>query len=161
MQTRTLELSRERRTTLRFDRATWKAIELLAARAGTRWTQWARDVIEQNPRSGNMHATLRTVAMENLLEQQLLAERGEHAVAYLPPLMRAAATLDDDQLREELRQSFVEFGPVELGGFNVHAGADGGNRACIWIENMVKGCPHYAIPLPFTLSEVGAKVDAA
>lgn len=161
MQTRTLELSRDKRTTLRFDRPTWKAIELLAARAGVRWTKWVRDVMEQHPNSANMHATVRAIAMDALLGQQLLAERAEHSSAYVPPLMLAAGTLDDDQLREELSQAFIEYGPVECGGFSVRSGADAHNRACVWIENMVKGWPHYAIPLPFTLGEIGRKVNAS
>jgi predicted DNA-binding ribbon-helix-helix protein len=159
-QTRTLDLGDGKRTTIRLDTPTWQAVELLAAGQGLRWTRWVRQELAGSPDAENKHAVIRTAAMRGLLEGQFLAERAGAADASVTPLLTWASTLDDAQLAEELKGGLVDAGPIDLGGFKVRAGSDTHGRACIWIENMLRGCPHYAIPLPWSWAEVAMKVGS-
>jgi hypothetical protein len=159
-QARTLPLGMGKKTTLKFDQATWRAIDLVASRDGLRWTEWARRQMAANASAENMHAAVRAAAVDALLAQNIIAERADQLTGATPPLLASAGTLDDDQLAQELSNACVDAGPFDLGGFAVRVGSDGDGRACIWIENMLKGCPHYAIPLPFSSAEIAFKVGA-
>jgi predicted DNA-binding ribbon-helix-helix protein len=65
-QTRTLALTDGQRTSLRFDHATWRAIEWIANGEGLRWTKWVRKVLDDSP-AGSMHTVIRAEIAKRLV----------------------------------------------------------------------------------------------
>lgn len=160
-QTRTLDLGQGRRTTVKFDPVTWRAIELMAAREGVRWTQWVRKLMAAHPGAENMHATIRAAAIEGLLAEQILAERREHATfGGRAVLLQGCVTLNDDELREELDAGRIEGDPLDLVAFQVMAGLDQHNQPTIWLRNGLRSGMNVAITLPFTADEIASKRGA-
>lgn len=161
MQTRTLDLGEGRRTTVKFDPVTWRAIELMAAREGIRWTQWVRKLMAVHPGAENMHATIRAAAIEGLLAEQVLAERAEQAMSVgRAVLLEGCVTLTDDELREELAAGHIEGEPLEMVAFQLMAGLDQHNQPTIWLRNGLRDGMNLAITLPFSADEVANKRGA-
>lgn len=159
-QTRTLDLRDGKRTTLRFDVATWRAIETLADGDGIRWTEWARRLIAANPGAENMHAVIRSAAVEGLLAESILSQRAEQLSAVGTVLLEGCAILDDGQLAQEMEQGSVEGAPVDMIGFQLLAGVDRHNQPTIWVRNGLRDGLHVAITMPFTREEVESKRGA-
>lgn len=160
-QTRTLDLGEGRRTTVRFDAATWQAIELAAAREEMRWTKWVRQVMAAHPRAENMHAVIRAAAIESLLEESIVGGRAKQlASGSGSVLLEGCTMLPDDQLQQELAAGRVEGEPLELVGFQLLAGLDQHGQPTIWVRNGLRDGMHAAITLPFTAAEVEAKRGA-
>lgn len=156
--TRTLPLEFGKRTTLKFDLATWRAIDLLAQRAGLRWTKWARNVVKKSPDEPNMHATIRAAAMDGLLADNIITGRAEQVGSGRGAVLLEGCTLlNDQQLADELAQAHVEGGPLEFVAFDLFAGLDQHNAPTIWVRNGLRDGMHAAITLAFTHAEVEAK----
>lgn len=157
-QTRTLELPDGKRTTIRFDSATWRAVELVAERQDKRWTQWVREQIAAHPGAQNMHAAIRSAAIDELMGESIVAERAASGRGSV--LLEGCTLLNDQQLADELAQAHVEGGPLEFVAFDLFAGLDQHNAPTIWVRNGLRDGMHAAITLAFTHAEVEAKRGA-
>lgn len=138
-----------KRTTLRFDLATWAAIDSLAAARGLNWAQWVHLV----PHSfDSRHTDVRAYVVEELMRKQARTSfgPGEVPASARRQLLQDAFTQTDAEFAKDLSNSefFVDkLVPLDFGGFRLHTGVRDDNM-CLWIENGVKGMPSVVVPIP-------------
>lgn len=145
---RMLGLEGGRRVPIKLDAPTWQAIEWLATRTNSTWQEWCANAIARTDDGENMTATIREAAMSGLLKESVFADREEQIAAMeLHPLMKNSGILDDHQLAEILKKARVA-GHADFGGFSVRFGMDEHFQDCVWIENGLRGGPHFAFSLP-------------
>ncbi|MBE7370035.1 hypothetical protein [Ramlibacter pallidus] len=159
-QTRTLDLRDGKRTTLRFDVPTWRAVETLAEGEGIRWTEWVRRLIAANPDAENMHAVIRAATVEGLLAESVFAQRADQVRSGGAVLLEGCNMLDDAALADQLAHGKVEGGPVDMLGFQLFVGTDSNEQPVIWVKNGLRDGLHLAIAIPFSREEVEAKRGA-
>lgn len=61
------ELANGYRTGIRLNPATWRAVDWIVSQQGHKWSEWAREQLEQKPDADNMTAVIRAAAMDALL----------------------------------------------------------------------------------------------
>lgn len=136
-----------KRRGVRLDDGTWQAIDWLADQSGVKWAELARNwVTNATNDDGNLTRVIRSAVMNELLAATILGEdRGRQLAAIeLNSLMRNSGSLNDKQLGEVMKSATVQ-GEIEQGGFNVIFGHDGVGQDCVWIENNLRGWPHFAL----------------
>ncbi len=159
---RTLVTTAGTRTTLKFNATEWRAVERAAASARLGWADWARDVLDLNKGTINAHATLRTAALDAVLNDPLGALLEARSNEEPPPaLLACASTMDDLQLEEDQAAAQLDGAAVDLTAFTVQAGTDQFGRACLWIRNGLREGLHYAIPLQTTTAEQSRRLAGA
>ena len=143
-----LSLESGKRVGLRLDLATWQTIGRLAEEAGMSWQDWCRSIIDATPEGKNITAAVRSAAVDKLLEETLLKERGPDLSAmHASPLMRDSAALSDAQLDNILSGATVQ-GETDFGGFTVMFGHDEHGQDCVWIRNGLRDHQHFAFIVP-------------
>ncbi|MBU1264039.1 MAG: ribbon-helix-helix domain-containing protein [Gammaproteobacteria bacterium] len=148
---RMLPLKNGRRTAIKIDTATWQAIDWLAEQSGQTWQQWCASVIDAMPEGENMTASLRSAAMDCILTETVMGSRATiDSIADKHPLLCDSAMMSDAELSEHMRKCHID-GSEDMGGFILHAGQDEFGRACLWIENQLKGWPSVVIPMSAVL----------
>lgn len=150
-----------RRASFRLDHPTWAAIDRIAALRGQRWTQWVRELLGRHPGAVNMRAVIRAAVVDELLQNSIfsmLDERAELLAAEPPALLANSASMDDDELEEDLAASVLDGAPVETTAFSVQTGTDPHGRACLWIRSNVRGGRHLVVPLEMTIDEQATRL---
>ncbi|SBT03888.1 conserved hypothetical protein [Candidatus Accumulibacter aalborgensis] len=134
-----------RQTSLRLDGITWSAIDLLAARQGIRWQDWATRIIDANSQTGNMAGELRQAVIEELLDATI---GHESSVVTLPEhhaILGASYHRVHDQVLDTALigasvlhrdDSFVSFSVI-VGGLDGDA-----PKPFLCIQNRLQGEPH-------------------
>lgn len=158
--TRPLALTGTKRTNLRFDPATWQAIDLLAERVGCTWQDWCRAAISSaGPDTPNLTADIRQAVVAGLLGEVSIAEQraDQSGLLYAHPLLKDSGILDDKQLNAMLRKASVS-GRADFGGFEVIVGFDEHGQDCVWIQNGLRDHPHFAFVVPENRADVSGGV---
>jgi len=134
---------------IRLDPATWQAVDWIASQQKRKWSDWAREQIQNNPDADNMTAVIRAAAMNALLVETALAERSVtlDSIADEHPLLQCSSMMNDEELAEHMRSCHID-GSEQMGGFTLHAGKDECGRYCLWFENQLKEWPSLVIPMP-------------
>jgi predicted DNA-binding ribbon-helix-helix protein len=143
---RMIGLGDGRRTGIKLDRATWKAIEFVAAQLGTTWRKWCAEIIETTPTGRNVTAAIRSAAIECLLRGTILdPDRGEHLAAMeRNSLMRDSCMHTDETLNEALEKATVH-GSGDEGGYGILFGVDEFGRDFVVIKNGLRDGLHFAL----------------
>lgn len=58
-----------RRTGIKLDKETWEAIDWIAKKDGIKWSNWAKNVLNENPETNNVTGVLRAAAMGRILKE--------------------------------------------------------------------------------------------
>lgn len=133
------------RTTLRFDAATWRAIDLVAADHGLLWHQWVNTVPAEHD---NRHTDVRSALVGALISDREQFDRSRPTpVITAAPLLLNAVTMNDAQLKSELDAHLVDTRVYDFGGFALRVGSRNG-RPCLWIVNGLRAMRHLAVPIP-------------
>lgn len=139
-----------KRHPIRLDDATWQAICWLAEQEGKTWQQWCAKVIDATPGGQNITAAVRAAAMDALVYETIVADRGESLAAMEHhPLLKDSGTLNDRQLDDAMQGATVQ-GWSDFGGFAVYFGHDEYGQDCVWIKNGLRTGLHFAFVLPAT-----------
>ncbi|RYM56912.1 ribbon-helix-helix domain-containing protein [Serratia proteamaculans] len=70
--TRNAELAGVGRTSFRLEENMWIALDMLAAKRGIRWHDWASDVLASQPDAPNKTALLRAALADEMMTEQIL-----------------------------------------------------------------------------------------
>jgi predicted DNA-binding ribbon-helix-helix protein len=143
-----------KRAALSLDHVTWRAIEHLASTEGVSWQAWCADVLLRHPSAVNMTAVVRAAATESLLMQAIAEERRALLNRHQSPLLALSATFNDEDFDADMATAAHIDGSVDYVGYSVITGADQFGRACLWLQNGLRGGPNAVIPLPFTPEQV-------
>jgi hypothetical protein len=145
LKTRSYADSSGNRTTLRFDAATWRAIDLVAADHALLWHQWVNAVPAEHD---NRHTDVRSALVAALISGREQFDRSKPApVVTVAPLLLNAVTMNDDQLKSDLGAHLVDERTYDFGGFALKVGSRNG-RPCLWIVNGLRNMRHLAVPIP-------------
>lgn len=145
---RMLPLGEGKRTGIKLDSATWRAVDWLAGQKGQTWQEWCLVIVKAASEDENITAAIRAAAMDGILTETILASRATiDSIAENHPLLRYSNMMNDEELAEHMRSCVVD-GSEEMGGFTLHAGKDEFGRPCLWFENQLKGWPSVVIPMP-------------
>lgn len=149
MTQRMVPLEGGRRTGIKLDAATWKAIDWLASQEGKAWQQWCAAIIIATPDNENTTAAIRAAAMDELLVKSVFGEdRAEQTAAMnRHPLMKNSASLNDDQFEQIMRGADVQ-GWSDFGGYAIGYGYDENGQYCTWVKNGLRGGLHFAFVVP-------------
>lgn len=152
---RMVPLEGGRRAGIKLDKAAWQAIDWLSAQEGKTWQQWCAKVIECIPEGINVTAAVRTAAMDALVFETIVGERGESLAAMADhPLLKDSGTLNERQLDAVMKHAQVQ-GWSDFGGFSIYFGHDEHGQDCVWIKNGLRNGLHFAFVL--SSSQRGAK----
>lgn len=140
------------RTTLRFDDATWRGIELVASRSGLHWPEWIRTIPAIYD---NRHTDVRTAVVERLIAYDMHSVPASAAQIDMTGLLIDSTVMNDEQLAADLadKRNFVEEPRMDYGGFALRVGLRQGQQ-CLWIENGLRGRPHFVFPVPKWIGEL-------
>jgi predicted DNA-binding ribbon-helix-helix protein len=140
------------RTTLRFDAATWRAIDLIAADHGLIWHQWVNGLPSEHE---NRHTDVRSALVAALIAPREQFERQALApILTAAPLLVNAVTMDDSQLQSDLDEQLADDRVYDFGGFALRVGSRSG-RPCLWVVNGMRGMRHVAVPIPEWVGQLG------
>ena len=144
------------RTTIRLDVETWAAVDMIAARSGIKWSEWARDVLAMNPDAPNATAVIRNAAVNALMTESFLnglEERGlDLEKMDRNALMRNSAQITEDTFTELMKTATVD-GEVDMGGFTLLFGYDESGQDTVWIRNNLRDGLHFAFTAPHPTSK--------
>jgi hypothetical protein len=133
------------RTTLRFDAATWRAIDMISADHGLLWNQWVNTLPAEHD---NRHTDVRSALVAALISAREQFDRAKPMpVVTAAPLLLNTVTMNDTQLKSELEAHLVDERTYDFGGFALRVGTRNG-RPCLWIVNGLRGMRHMAVPIP-------------
>lgn len=142
---RAFELNGKRRG-IRLDDATWCAIDWLAAKRDVKWPILAREWVAEGADDESLTRTIRNAAINALMVETVFGEQRAEDMKAMSghTLMKNSGQLDDDQLREVLKNATVQ-GESDFGGFVVLFGQDEFGQDCVWIKNGLRDGDHFAI----------------
>ncbi len=147
---RMIPLGGSKRQPLRFDEATWTAIDWLSERFGKTWQQWCLEVIEATPEGENVTASVRAKAMEAVLLETVFNDRAEGIAGLHAAGFRQAGLCHTDRdFNEAKDQAFIE-GSADLSSVEVMSGIDEHGHVAYYIRNKLADAPHMLISTPFT-----------
>jgi len=140
-----------RRTSLKFDETTWKMIDHIAAKRGTGWKEWARQLLKANPAALNKAAVLRAALADELMTEQFKASSEAGAVETNRPHEITGSgywRLNDEQLQSELAgavitnrdDSFIVFSFV-----TGYRSKESGGQPFVIVQNALRGGLHLFI----------------
>lgn len=145
---RSLDTGRGNRTGIRLDVTTWEAVDWIAEQKGKKWSEWVRDLLQEQPDAINATALIRNAVADALLFEATAKERGPDLSAMQNnPLTRDSAALSDEQLDDILKGATVQ-GQSDFGGFVVMFGHDEHGQNCIWVKNGLRVGLHFAFIIP-------------
>lgn len=142
---RTLRRGKER-LAFAMDKPTWAAIELVAAQAGVKWTEWARGILDAQPNAASKAALLRAAAFNELA----MAVQGDAEQAFAdvehPLEMYVFHAQDRQTFLDEKKRQDVQLSTDDLnfGGFRLTFAYHEGKPA-LFIENKILGEPSAVI----------------
>jgi hypothetical protein len=137
------------RAGIKLDTASWTAIEWLAAQEGITWQQWCLAVIKKAPEGVNLTATVRSAAMDAILNATVFADRAE---AFASPqalgFSMAGVCWRPEDFQYALDQATVIEGRQDLGSVEIISGIDEFGRVCFYVRNKLEDCPSMTISVP-------------
>jgi len=149
--TRTADLTGAGRATFRFEDTTWTALDMLAAKRGIRWQDWAREVLETQPDAPNKAALLRAALADELMTEQVIAlgEAGAVATNVSHEIMgNGYWRLNDVELAGELEGATITTRDNSFVAFTLITGyrnkASGG-EAFVIVQNALRDGLHLMI----------------
>lgn len=146
---RMFQLMGTKRTGIKLDDATWRAIDWIAEQDGKSWQEWCSEAIFNAGANENMVASVRSAVIEAMLIETVGGERRASALAAMErhPLMKDSAMLGDKDFQMVMDGATV-YGSSDFISFKVHFGRDQYGQDSVWIENALKDCPHFAFLIP-------------
>jgi len=146
---RMVPLDDGKRTGIKLDSATWRAIDWLAVQEGKTWQQWCATVVAATSDSENTTAAVRAAAVDGLLVKAVFGEDRAEQMAAMErhPLMRDSGTLNDDQFEQVMRGAAVQ-GWSDFGGYAIGYGYDENGQYCTWVKNGLRAGLHFAFVVP-------------
>lgn len=156
MEQRPITLPNGKRSSIRLDEPTWKAIDWLADRSGQKWQSWCSDIIATIAEGENLTATLRAVAMDGILAETLFPERAaQYADPFAPTWKNLAECNDRDfdyALEQAAKHGAIE-GHADCGGFTVYSGVSEHGNVTYYIRNNLKDGSNIIINTPYRVEE--------
>lgn len=149
--TRTADLTGAGRATFRFEDTTWAALDMLAAKRGIRWQDWAREVLATQPDAPNKAALLRAALAEDLMNEQVITLGESGAVATNVPheiTGNGYWRLNDDELQSELEGATITTRDSSFAAFTLLTGYRAesyGGEPFVIIQNELRGQLHLMI----------------
>jgi len=149
--TRTADLTGAGRATFRFEDTTWAALDMLAAKRGIRWQDWAREVLATQPDAPNKAALLRAALAEDLMNEQVITLGESGAVATNVPheiTGNGYWRLNDDELQSELEGATITTRDSSFAAFTLLTGYRAesyGGQPFVIIQNELRGQLHLMI----------------
>jgi len=149
--TRTADLTGAGRATFRFEDTTWTALDMLAAKRGIRWQDWAREVLATQPDAPNKAALLRAALADELMTEQVIALGEAGAVATNTPHEITGNDywrLNDEQLEQELAGATITTRDNSFVAFTLITGyrsKEYGGEAFVIVQNALRDGLHLMI----------------
>ncbi|CAM6427270.1 MULTISPECIES: hypothetical protein [Enterobacteriaceae] len=149
--TRTADLTGAGRATFRFENTTWAAIDMLSAKQGIRWQDWARNVLASQPDAPNRTALLRAALADELMTEQIFAlgEAGPvEANIHHEIIGNGYWRINDEQLQTELDGATIVTRDNSFAAFTLLTGYRGksyGGSPFVIIQNELRGQLHLMI----------------
>lgn len=149
--TRNAEIAGVGRTSFRLEDTSWTALDMLAAKRGIRWQDWASEVLATQPDAPNKTALLRAALADELMTEQVIALGEAGAVATNIPheiTGNGYWRLNDEQLEQELTDATITTRDNSFVAFTLITGyrakALGGN-AFVIVQNALRDGLHLMI----------------
>lgn len=146
--TRNAELAGFGRTSFRLEEKTWAALDMMAAKRGIRWQDWAAEVIAAQPDAPNKTALLRAALADELMTEQFISMGESGAVATNVPheiIGNGYWRLNDDELAEELEGATITTRDNSFVAFTLITGYRSksfGGQPFVIIQNELRGGLH-------------------
>lgn len=149
--TRNAELTGFGRTSFRLEETTWAALDMMAAKRGIRWQDWAAEVIATQPEAPNKTALLRAALADELMTEQFIAmgEAGAVATNVSHEIMgNGYWRLNDEQLETELEGATITTRDNSFVAFTLITGYRSkayGGEAFVIVQNALRDGLHLMI----------------
>ncbi|HHH2127374.1 TPA: hypothetical protein ACPZUW_000228 [Yersinia enterocolitica] len=149
--TRTADLTGAGRATFRFEDTAWMAMDMLAAKRGVRWQDWAREVLATQPDAPNKAALLRAALADELMTDQVIAlsEAGAVATNVSHAIVgNGYWRLNDEELQSELEDATITTRDSSFSAFTLltgYTGKSSGGSPFVIIQNELRGQLHLMI----------------
>lgn len=149
--TRNAEIAGIGRTSFRLEVTTWTALDMLAAKRGIRWQDWAREVLATQPDAPNKTALLRAALADELMTEQVIALGEAGAVATNVPheiTGNGYWRLNDEQLEQELAGATITTRDNSFVAFTLITGyrsKEYGGEAFVIVQNALRDGLHLMI----------------
>lgn len=149
--TRNAELAGIGRTSFRLEDTTWTALDMLAAKRGIRWQNWASEVLATQPDAPNRTALIRAALADELMTEQIhtIAESGSvEADSHHEIIGNGYWRLNDEQLQSELDGATIITRDSSFAAFTLLTGYKDksyGGSPFVIIQNELRGQLHLMI----------------
>ncbi|WP_459176851.1 ribbon-helix-helix domain-containing protein [Ewingella americana] len=149
--TRNAELAGVGRTSFRLDETMWTALDMLAAKRGIRWNDWASNVLACQPEAPNKTALLRAALADEMMTEQVLAlgEAGPVATNTNHEVIgNGYWRLDDLELQAELKGANIVIRDSSFVAFTLLTGyrnKESGSAPFVIIHNNLRDQLHLMI----------------
>ena len=151
LKTRNAELAGIGRTSFRLEDTTWTALDMLAAKRGIRWQDWASEVLATQPDAPNRTALIRAALADELMAERIvhLTEAGSvEADTHHEIIGNGYWRINDEQLQSELDGATIVTRDNSFAAFTLLTGyrdKSYGGSPFVIIQNELRGQLHLLI----------------
>lgn len=149
--TRNAELAGVGRTSFRLEDTSWTMIDMLAARRGIRWQDWAGEVLATQPEAPNKTALLRAALADELMAEQFFAlgDPGAVEANFNHEIIgNGYWRINEEQLKTELDGATIVTRDSSFAAFTLLTGYRAkscGSQPFVIIQNELRGQLHLMI----------------